>query len=178
MDIAWYGVCGRYSSFALSGCDLVLGVQWLSTLGTIEWDFKNLRMAFTYQGRQHVLRGMSTKKLELMSQGKLSKALKTTSYLCMLELIQMPGSSCMTLEVEDKDGTPPEVQQLLGAYDDLFLEPTTLLPSRGHFDHKIPLKEGTSPINLRPYRYPLRHKDIIERLVGEILDRGVIQNKF
>lgn len=34
---------------------------------------------------------------------------------------------------------------------------------------------GTSPINLRPYRYSLRHKDIIEKLVEELLDRGVIQ---
>lgn len=122
------------------------------------------------------MRGMSTKKLQFMSQRQLSKALRTASYLCMLELIRVPNSSCMTLEVEDKQGTPPEVQQLLGAYDDLFLEPTTLPPSRGPFDHKIPVKEGTSPINLRSYRYPLRHKDIIERLVREMLDRGVIQN--
>ena len=28
----------------LGGCDLVLGVQWLSTLGVIKLDFKHLRM--------------------------------------------------------------------------------------------------------------------------------------
>ena len=63
----------------------------------------------------------------------------------------------------------------MATYDDLFQEPTTLPPSRGPFDHKIPLKEGTSPINLRPYSYSLRHEDIIEKLVDELQDRGVLQ---
>lgn len=26
----------------LGGCDMVLGIQWLSTLGPVTWDFKNL----------------------------------------------------------------------------------------------------------------------------------------
>ena len=30
----------------LGSCDLVLGIQWLSTLGIIKWDFKNLKMEF------------------------------------------------------------------------------------------------------------------------------------
>jgi len=33
---------------SLRGCDLVLGVQWLSTSGVIKWDFKHLRMDFNY----------------------------------------------------------------------------------------------------------------------------------
>ena len=37
------------------------------------------------------------------------------------------------------------------------------------------MKEGISPINLRPYRYPLKHKDVIEKLVAEKMEKGVIQ---
>lgn len=34
---------------AIGGCDMVLGVQWLSTLGPILWDFTNLQMQFQLQ---------------------------------------------------------------------------------------------------------------------------------
>jgi hypothetical protein len=33
----------------LGGCDMVLGVNWLSTLGPILWDFIELTMKFTHQ---------------------------------------------------------------------------------------------------------------------------------
>ena len=33
---------------SLGSCDLILGVQWLSTLGVIKWDFKNLKICLLY----------------------------------------------------------------------------------------------------------------------------------
>lgn len=44
----------------LGGCDMVLGVQWLSTLGPVLWDFKDLRMEFKTKDRKHVLRGSNS----------------------------------------------------------------------------------------------------------------------
>lgn len=35
----------------MRGCDLVLGTQWLGTLGVIQWDFKLLIMSFGYNHR-------------------------------------------------------------------------------------------------------------------------------
>ncbi|GJX08637.1 glycoside hydrolase, catalytic domain-containing protein, partial [Tanacetum coccineum] len=35
----------------LGGCELVLGIQWLSTLGDIKCNFKLLRMEFNYNKR-------------------------------------------------------------------------------------------------------------------------------
>jgi len=37
------------------------------------------------------------------------------------------------------------------------------------------LKGDAKPINIRPYRYPLKQKDIIEKSVQEMLDSGIIQ---
>ena len=34
----------------LEGCDVVLGVQWLGTLGPILWDFGRMQMQFTIAG--------------------------------------------------------------------------------------------------------------------------------
>ena len=70
--------------------------------------------------------------------------------------------------------TPTALQPLLQQYHNIFQEPQGLPPSMGYFDHKIPLKEGTSPINIRPFWYPVKHKDIIGKLIQELLDKGVI----
>ena len=43
------------------------------------------------------------------------------------------------------------------------------------YDHRIPLKAEAQPVNIRPYRYPFRQKDIIEQLVQEMLDSSIIQ---
>jgi len=64
---------------------------------------------------------------------------------------------------------------ILKKFEDLFQEPTGLPPKRGVFDHRIPLKGDAKPVNIRPYRYPLKQKDIIEKLVQEMLDNGIIQ---
>lgn len=41
--------------------------------------------------------------------------------------------------------------------------------------HAITLKDGTSPISVRPYRNPHVQKNEIEHLVQEMLDVGIIQ---
>nr|KYP37703.1 Transposon Ty3-G Gag-Pol polyprotein [Cajanus cajan] len=41
---------------SLGCCDLVLGIEWLITLGNITWNFDKLSMQFYAQGRKHVLR--------------------------------------------------------------------------------------------------------------------------
>lgn len=40
----------------------------------------------------------------------------------------------------------------------------------------MPLEESKGPVNIRPYRYPLKQRDVIEQLIQEMLDRGIIQN--
>jgi hypothetical protein len=39
-------------------CEVVLGTQWLRTLGPIWWDFKRLQMNFSWKGRRVDLRGL------------------------------------------------------------------------------------------------------------------------
>lgn len=54
---------------------------------------------------------------------------------------------------------PTEVQLLVDQYSNiLFMILTSLPPHRMH-DHKIVLKDETSQINVKPYRYPTIQKD-------------------
>ncbi|KAL4324350.1 hypothetical protein GQ457_11G020520 [Hibiscus cannabinus] len=53
-------------------------------------------------------------------------------------------------------------------------EPSGLPPNRG-CDHRIPLKPGSGPIVVRPYRYPHFQKDEIEKQCDQMLQQGLIQ---
>ena len=57
----------------LGGCEMVLGIQWLSTLGTVRWNFKDLVMKFVYEGKKVCLRGTYRSELQWMSGKKLQK---------------------------------------------------------------------------------------------------------
>lgn len=93
-----------------------------------------------------------------------------TPQLMLLHIEGMP-------EVPDSDplsAIPAVVQPLLEEFSDLFQEPTTLLPSRA-CDHQIPLLPGAQLVFIRPYRYPPKLKDEIERQVQDMLSQGLIQ---
>lgn len=49
-----------------------------------------------------------------------------------------------------------------------------LPPPRSH-DHAIVLHDGTSPVKIRPYRYPFAQKTLIELMVNDMLRDGLIQ---
>ena len=48
----------KFLVLPLRGCDLVLGVQWLQTLGPITWDFTALTMEFTLRSQLVKLQGI------------------------------------------------------------------------------------------------------------------------
>ena len=57
----------------LRGCDLVLGVQWLQTLGLITWDFNALIMRFTLKDSVVTLQGIQGSTVQMASKKQLSK---------------------------------------------------------------------------------------------------------
>ena len=75
---------------------------------------------------------------------------------------------------ESMEELRPEFEQLQLEFENVFNMPAELSPMR-QVDHRIQLKEGTDPINVRPYRYPHAQKNEIEKLVNEMLDFGIIQ---
>ena len=69
---------------------------------------------------------------------------------------------------------PADLKSLFDGYYDVF-QPLTYLPPTRNQDHAITLKEGTDPINVRPYRYPHSQMNEIERLVQDMLKAILIQ---
>nr|GEX63880.1 putative mitochondrial protein [Tanacetum cinerariifolium] len=79
----------------------------------------------------------------------------------------------MSLSTESQ-AVPKELHKVVDQYDDVFAVPKELPPQRS-YDHKIPLLEGTQPINIRLYRDPSIQKDAIEAMLNEFSKARVIK---
>lgn len=73
----------------LGGCDLVLGVQWFSTLGDIQLNYQNYTMSFYYMNQKVSLRG--AKKVSSMLKGSLQKEVQLGSELSLMQLTSIDG---------------------------------------------------------------------------------------
>ncbi|GJU91990.1 retrotransposon-related protein [Tanacetum coccineum] len=126
----------------LRGCEMVLGVQWLATLGNILWNFSDLRMAFEYKGRTVTLRGTQKSTLQWM-QGK--RLIQPTAKLSSMMLCVYPVAKLSMIQAHKAEQTLAIIE-LLEEYADVFVVPTSL-PLERSYDHKIVLKEGSAPVN-------------------------------
>ncbi|XP_010507136.1 PREDICTED: uncharacterized protein LOC104783713 [Camelina sativa] len=163
----------------LRGCDIVLGVQWLKPLGTITWNFDTLEMSFKWGLKNVHLRGIKQGFVREVKATKLNKMKEKDVQLSMICVEQVPEESeVMLCSVEMQTGKEeehPKFAELIEGFADIFEEPTALPPFRANHNHKIPLMEGSNPINQRPYRYALHQKNEIDKLVKDMLVGGSIQ---
>ncbi|KAG8374898.1 hypothetical protein BUALT_Bualt10G0043500 [Buddleja alternifolia] len=63
----------------LGGCDMVLGVQWLATLGDFNWNLSQLKMEFNAGNKKTMLRGMQPSSIRLISRNKVNKLMRKPS---------------------------------------------------------------------------------------------------
>ncbi|KAH0730002.1 hypothetical protein KY289_001190 [Solanum tuberosum] len=161
----------------LGNMDIVLGVQWLNTLGRILFDFQSRTIEFRYQGKKDVLRGASSQLKPARAKSINKVEVDETQFFMMSLLFRSEDRlQCYNIHVDQGNLVHPALSLLIDQYAIIFEIPTTLPPHRGSFDHHIPLVESANPVNKRPYRYPGVKKDIIEKLVHEMIDHGVIQH--
>lgn len=163
----------------LGNCDMVLGVQWLSLLGPITWDFQELKMQFRYLEKRVVLHGIKDMCVKEVKAGKMR--LREDSANISMIFIQSTEEEkeipeIYTLSTGSEKQSCPGLEDLLQKYECLFDEPKDLPPQRVGHDHKIPLLEGSNPVNQRPYRYALYQKTEIDKMVQSLLDAGTIQS--
>ena len=59
----------------MGGVDVVLGVQWLQSLGTMEFNFQKLYIKFSWEGKEWV-NGVTRKPSKVISSNGMTKLLK------------------------------------------------------------------------------------------------------
>jgi hypothetical protein len=138
-------------------------------------------MEFTTQGKKFVLRGAMAPKLQLVNNKSFTQIVQQGAELCFMSIedhtpiFYMP--SCQAIQATSAPVTiPAPICHVIEQFEDIFQVPSQLPPSRPGFDHKIPLKEGAEAFNLRPYRYSIVQKNIIDQLVQDMMDQGIIQH--
>jgi hypothetical protein len=60
----------------MGGADVVLGIQWLQSLGTVAFNFQELFMKFSLEGKEIELRGITGKPGKVISSNNMKKLLK------------------------------------------------------------------------------------------------------
>ena len=150
----------------LGGYEVILGIQWLSTLGVISWNFRLLTMEFLHLGKRVFLKGLQPASSIIYDASKLFSG-STRKGLVLQITTAAPVSS-------DQPHFPPVLVDFMNEFSMVFVVPNGLPPIRGH-EHSINLKEGTLPVCERPYMYPHFQKSKIEKRVNELLEVGSIQ---
>jgi hypothetical protein len=151
----------------MGGCDIVLGVEWLHTLGPILMDFKDLTMQFQQEVQQYKFQGITTGSLEIISSHRMEKLLKKGHSGIIAQI--------HSIHVVETPFVHPNLQSILSHHQDFFTTPKALPPSCGVHEHSIPLIEGILPPNVHPYHHPFSQKNEIEKIVHGLLEVGVIR---
>ena len=140
---------------------MVLGIQWLSTLGDIKCSFKDLEMEFVDKGTKMALRGTPKSDMEWMGGRKQDKNIRQNvkqAELSSMQLHVYPSTGMTHMNMEGMEiNNQSELNEVVPQFSDVFEVPKELPPRREH-DHRIPLIEGTLRVNIRPYRDPPTQK--------------------
>lgn len=152
----------------LGGTEVVLGMDWLASLGDIEANFGHLVIKWKEEGNKLILKGDPSLCKNQASWKTMVKALQDEGEGYFIEYYQLLGTEAKT------QTCAADVEAVLEAFKDVFQEPVGLPPRREQ-DHAITLKEGDHIPNVRPYRYPYYQKNEIEKIVGELLQAGIIR---
>ncbi|GJU80923.1 retrotransposon gag domain, retroviral aspartyl protease [Tanacetum coccineum] len=139
-----------FHPFSLGGADLVLGIQWLATLNTVQANWKELFMIFSIDGKRYKLQGIS-------SGPQISSSFQH-----------------LAIDPQIPPCIPAPLQPIVTQYKAVFEEPKDLPPVRSQ-DHSIPLLPNSTPPSIRPYRYPHSQKTEIEKQVEQLMAAGFIQ---
>jgi hypothetical protein len=153
---------------------VILGVQWLRTLGPITTNYKTMEMSFnSEEGNRVTLKGMTKNSPREVSTKCMGAVLRhgDVDYAieCLVVTENTQGKhqsySCDMQRINDKH------MNVFGPI------PPGKTSYRG-FEHIIELEEEDKPVITTPYRNPKKFKDEIEKAIKGLLDMGHIRTIY
>ena len=143
INVQGQSITADYYVLPVAACQLVLGIQWLATLGPIEMDYARLSMSYREGENIRSFQGLQRPGMANLIEKEFFNLQGTLFFL----QIRSVGSS------NQPKKQPPDLAQLLTSFSHIIETPKTLPPSRFD-DYCFPLQPNADPISVRPYRYP------------------------
>ena len=114
----------------VGGADVVLGIQWLQSLGTMAFNFQELFMKFSLEGKEIELRGITGKPGKVISSNCMKKLLKNGNQVVIAQLCSLDVQT-------SKTSIPQDLQRIIDKLSKVFeYIPKGLPPTRNN-DHEI-----------------------------------------
>jgi hypothetical protein len=126
--------------------DIVVGVQWLYSLGTMDFNFQYLFMIFSSNGKEIDLRGIQGKPSKVIISNIMTRLLKKGHEGVFAQLWSHDVQTYIS-------SAPSNLQIVINNHSKVFDEIHKGLPPTRDHDHAIHLQAGSVPPNVRPYRY-------------------------
>lgn len=159
--------------FELGGIDVVLGIEWLNTLGDMIVNWKRQTMSFWKEKKWVTLRGNEGCKESIIALQSILNKPKPNMLGVLWEAEKVEPVEAQNPELTKVEQA--ELEEMLSKYAQVFQEPSGL-PPRRKMEYAINIVEGQGAVNVRPYRYPHHHKNEIEKQVKEMLSTGIIRH--
>ncbi|KFK45075.1 hypothetical protein AALP_AA1G340100 [Arabis alpina] len=155
----------------LGSADVILGMQWLESLGDMLVNWKLQRMKFILNSEKAGLQGDVGLCCSEISFKALWKAVTDKGQGVLVEYNGLQAELGIHKEREQ---IPEQLQDVLAGFAGVFAEPQGLPPSRGK-EHGITLEPNARPVSVCPFRYPQAQREEIEKQVASMLAAGIIQ---
>ena len=108
-------------SLPLTGLDVILGIQWLETLGSVMCDWRKLTMEFRWKSQTKKLVGIDGQNIQAASIKEITKGIRPSHALFVV---------CLQVsQTELQLSIHPSLHELLQEFSDLFIEPSSLPPT-------------------------------------------------
>ncbi|CAH9137548.1 unnamed protein product, partial [Cuscuta epithymum] len=128
----------------LGGTELVLGMEWLSGLGNVEFNFHQLSIKWIEGNQSMMLKGDPHLSKTVVSLKSLVKAMpQQEEGYCLYQFEGIQG-------VEEQPSNLGWIQRFKTEFPEVF-KPLEGLPPKRDCDHSINIKVGSTIPNIRPY---------------------------
>eukprot|EP00253_Pinus_taeda_P009694 PITA_09694 len=165
-----YTLTNQFFMVNILDTNIVLGVQWLITLGKVTTDWKALEMEGDDEkiGRHEKIQGQHTYPPQTVSAHRMEAVFQKGDIEWAVDLRASEAGTIGQI-------VHLEIQSILDWYATLFGEiPPGQPPDRG-FEHTIELEQGIQAVITTPYRHPKAYRDEIEGAIQELLALGHIR---